>query len=48
LAREVLVTLPPELGQAQRTELARTFARQLADWYRCAIDLAVHAPAPRE
>ncbi len=30
LAREVLVTLPPELGQAQRTELARTFARQLA------------------
>ena len=44
LAREVLVTLPPELGQAQRTELARTFARQLADRYRCAIDLAVHAP----
>ncbi len=30
LAREVLVKLPPELGQAQRTELARTFARQLA------------------
>jgi len=27
----VLVTLPPELGQAQRTELARSFARQLAD-----------------
>src|SRR5437773_1990963 len=44
LAREVLVTLPPELGQAQRTELARTFARQLTDRYRCAIDLAVHAP----
>ncbi len=44
LAREVLVTLPPELGQAQRTALARTFARQLADRYRCAIDLAVHAP----
>jgi hypothetical protein len=46
LAREVLVTLPPELGQAQRTELARTFSRQLADRYRCAIDLAVHAPRP--
>src|SRR6266404_1875855 len=46
LAREVLVTLPPELGQAQRTQLARTFARQLADRYRCAIDLAVHAPRP--
>ena len=45
LARE---TLPPELGQAQRTELARSFARQLADRYRCAIDLAVHAPTPRE
>src|SRR6266853_3974857 len=44
LAREVLVTLPPELGQAQRTELARTFARELADRYRCAIDLAVHEP----
>jgi hypothetical protein len=46
LAREVLVTLPPELEQAQRTELARTFARRLADRYRCAIDLAVHAPRP--
>jgi hypothetical protein len=44
LAREVLVTLPPELDQAQRTELTRTFARQLADRYRCAVDLAVHAP----
>jgi hypothetical protein len=44
LAREVLVTSPPELGQAQRTELARTFARQLADRYRCTVDLAVHAP----
>ena len=31
---EVLVTLPPELEQAQRTEFARTFARQLADRWR--------------
>ncbi|TLZ37869.1 MAG: Ti-type conjugative transfer relaxase TraA, partial [Gammaproteobacteria bacterium] len=44
LAREVLVTLPPELEPARRMELARTFARELADRYQSAVDLAVHEP----
>jgi len=44
LAREVLVTLPPELAQAERTELARRWARELADRYGSAVDLAVHEP----
>src|SRR5205085_1583683 len=44
LAREVLVILPRELAPAQRTELARTFARELAERYRSAVDLAVHEP----
>ena len=44
LAREVLVTLPPELAQAKRTELARRCSRELADRYGNAVDLAVHEP----
>src|SRR5438046_6089497 len=44
LAREVLVTLPPELAQAERTELARKCSRELADRYGSAVDLAVHEP----
>src|SRR2546423_10956226 len=44
LAREVLVILPRELAPAQRTELARSFARELAERYRSAVDLAVHEP----
>src|SRR5437763_1828308 len=44
LAREVLVILPRELAPARRTELARTFARELADRYQSAVDLAVHEP----
>src|SRR5438270_824231 len=44
LAREVLVTLPPELAQAERTELARRCSRELADRYGRAVDLAVHEP----
>src|SRR5438270_11610069 len=44
LAREVLVTLPPELAQAERTELARRCSRELADRYGSAVDLAVHEP----
>lgn len=46
LAREVLVHLPPELTPAQRTNLARTFSQELAEKYRCAVDLAVHEPRP--
>lgn len=44
LAREFLVLLPPELSPAQRAQLVRGFARQLADRYRSAVDVTVHTP----
>ncbi|MBV9619545.1 MAG: MobA/MobL family protein [Gammaproteobacteria bacterium] len=44
VAREYQVTLPAELGAAQRIALARAFARDISDRYRVAVDLAVHAP----
>jgi len=44
LAKEVIVFLPSELTPSRRTRLALTFARQLADRYRKAVDLAVHDP----
>jgi hypothetical protein len=44
LAREVLVTLPPELSAAQRTAVTRSFSQELADRYHCAVDFAVHEP----
>jgi ATP-dependent exoDNAse (exonuclease V) alpha subunit len=47
LAREVLVHLPPELTSVQRTGLIRSFSRELADRYRCAVDFAVHEPRPQ-
>ena len=46
LARELLVLLPPELSEEQRTNLARSFAQHLANQYRCAIDVCVHEPRP--
>ena len=46
LAREWFVLLPPELSSARRAELVRTFARELADNYRCAVDVSVHQPRP--
>jgi hypothetical protein len=46
LAREILVYLQPELTPAQRTLLTRTFARELADRYRNAVDVAIHEPRP--
>jgi hypothetical protein len=46
LAREWLVLLPPELTAQQRTQLVRTFATELADKYRCAIDVCIHLPRP--
>jgi MobA/MobL family len=46
LAREWLVLLPPELTSPQRIQLVRTFAKELADKYRCAIDVCVHDPRP--
>ena len=44
VAREFQVTLPAELDGTQRIRLARTFARELAERYRVAVDLAVHEP----
>ncbi len=46
LAREWLVLLPPELTSRQRIQLVRTFAKELADKYRCAVDICVHDPRP--
>ena len=46
LARELLVLLPPELNPAQRTSLVLTFASELADKYRCAVDVCIHQPRP--
>lgn len=44
VAREYTVALPHELGAEDRILLARGFAQSLADRYRTAVDLAVHAP----
>jgi hypothetical protein len=46
LAREWLVLLPPELSAEQRSTLARRFGVELAEHYRCAVDLAIHRPKP--
>ncbi|MGH8169407.1 MAG: MobQ family relaxase [Steroidobacteraceae bacterium] len=47
VAREYMVALPPELSAEQRTALARTFSKEIADRYNVAVDLAIHAPRPR-
>ena len=44
LAREFVVALPAELDPTQRQDLARSYARELADRYRVAVDVNVHAP----
>jgi len=46
LAREIEMALPAELSPEQRQELAVGFARELADRYGVAADLALHAPRP--
>lgn len=46
LAREWLVTLPSELNPQERAGLARRFAQELSDKYRCAVDLCIHLPRP--
>lgn len=46
IAREWLVIIPSELNPTQRTELVRAFAKELADKYRSAVDLAIHQPRP--
>ena len=47
LGREVLVVLPYEVSQAQRTHLVRRFSQDLADRYGCAVDATIHPPRPR-
>lgn len=46
LAREWLVLVPLELTAQQRARLVRTFATELADKYRCAVDICIHLPRP--
>ncbi|HEX4153089.1 MAG TPA: MobA/MobL family protein [Steroidobacteraceae bacterium] len=44
VAREYLVALPSEIDLGGRVQLARGFAQELADRYRFAVDVTVHAP----
>ncbi len=45
VAREFVVALPEELSAEQRTDLAVQFARDIADRYRVAADVAIHQPS---
>lgn len=44
VAREFVLALPHELAPAARTQLAVQFATNIADRYRSAVDVAIHAP----
>ncbi len=44
VAREYLVVLPAELAPDERIGLVRGFSQGLADRYRFAVDIAIHAP----
>lgn len=44
VAREFVVALPAELDERQRGDLAKGYARELADRYGVGVDLNVHAP----
>jgi hypothetical protein len=44
VALEWLVHLPAELTPEQRSQIARRYGQELADKYRCAVDIAVHLP----
>lgn len=46
VAREYQVTLPAELDSVSRVALARTFAQEIAERYKVAVDLSVHEPRP--
>lgn len=43
-AREYEVSLPAELPIERRISLARVFSQEIAERYKVAVDLAVHAP----
>ena len=45
VAREFIVALPDELDPAERQRLAVDFAREIADRYSVAADVAIHAPS---
>ena len=45
LAREVQLSLPHEMNEAQRVELVQEFARHVADEYGIAVDMNIHAPS---
>jgi hypothetical protein len=44
-AREIVVALPCQLDPIDRTALALQYARELADRYGVAVDVAVHLPS---
>ncbi|HEX3395661.1 MAG TPA: MobQ family relaxase [Steroidobacteraceae bacterium] len=44
VAREYLVSLPPELSADARRELVSGFSRELVERYGFALDIAIHAP----
>ena len=44
VAREYEIALPHELTRAQRLELVRGFAAEIADRHGVAVDFAIHAP----
>lgn len=44
VAREFVVALPAELDERQRGDLAKGYARELADRYGVAVDVNIHAP----
>lgn len=44
VAREYEVALPHELSKAQRVELVREFASEIANRHGVAVDFAIHAP----
>ena len=44
VAREYEVALPHELSKAQRLELVHSFAAEIANRHRVAVDFAIHAP----
>ncbi len=44
IAREIQLSLPHEMNDRQRRDLAARFTRHIADSYGIAVDLCIHAP----
>jgi hypothetical protein len=47
VAREIEVALPTEISPQHRRELACALAQEITARHRCAVDIAIHAPARR-